>query len=237
MRTLEKVNAEALFIAAGQNIKRLLPYSQRGPRREAQVIALRRPTPNPYEFCRVRKHRKRCPWRPPKVFQHPERPLQHQLALFGRRSQQSFLSQRLEDALPKALLQPQLVAPVGGLPLAVLLRHLPPGGTRSRHPQDATEHRAVIVVRSPCWRLVRDERLDYLPLFVGKRRSFRRKHADLRTGAFLGRFFSTQDVPSGSTRLFAAGGNRLPGAPASTPTIRTEGFSALQTLQWRVLAS
>ena len=70
LRTLEKVNAEALFIAAGQNIKRLLTYGQRGPRREAQVIALRRPTPNPYEFCRVRKHRKRCAWRPPRVFQH-----------------------------------------------------------------------------------------------------------------------------------------------------------------------
>jgi hypothetical protein len=72
LRTLEKVNAEALFIAAGQNIKRLLTYSQRGPRREAQVIALRRPTPNPYEFCRARKHRKRCAWRPPRVFQHAE---------------------------------------------------------------------------------------------------------------------------------------------------------------------
>src|SRR5919202_2911343 len=72
LRTLEKVNAEALLIAAGQNIKRLLTYAHRGPRREAQVIALRHPTSKPYAFCSVRKHLKRCAWRPPRVFQHPE---------------------------------------------------------------------------------------------------------------------------------------------------------------------
>jgi hypothetical protein len=33
LRTLEKVNAEALLIAAGQNIKRLLTLGERGPRR------------------------------------------------------------------------------------------------------------------------------------------------------------------------------------------------------------
>ncbi len=71
LRGLEKVNAEALLIAAGQNIKRLLAYGERGPRREAQVAALRRPAPDPYEFCSVRKHRKRCAWRPARVFQHP----------------------------------------------------------------------------------------------------------------------------------------------------------------------
>jgi len=36
LRTLEKVNAEALLIAAGQNIKRLLTYGHRGPRREGR---------------------------------------------------------------------------------------------------------------------------------------------------------------------------------------------------------
>jgi transposase len=72
LRTLEKVNAEALLIAAGQNIKRLLTYGHTGPRREAQVAALRRPAPEPYEFCSVRKHRKRCAWRPERVFQHPD---------------------------------------------------------------------------------------------------------------------------------------------------------------------
>jgi len=48
LRTLEKVNAEALLVAAGQNIKRLLTYGHRGPRREAQVLALRRPASEPY---------------------------------------------------------------------------------------------------------------------------------------------------------------------------------------------
>ncbi len=59
LRRLEKVNAEALLIAAGQNIKRLLTYGQRGPKRPAQVAALRQPAPNPYEFCGVRRHRNR----------------------------------------------------------------------------------------------------------------------------------------------------------------------------------
>ncbi len=72
LRTLEKVNVEALLIAAGQNIKRLLTYGKRGPRRPAQVIALRRPAPNPNEFCGIRKHRKRYAWRPAGVFQHPD---------------------------------------------------------------------------------------------------------------------------------------------------------------------
>ena len=71
LRTLEKVNAEALLIAAGQNIKRLLAYGHRAPRRGAQVAALRRPAPNPYEICDVRRHRKRCSWPPARVFQHP----------------------------------------------------------------------------------------------------------------------------------------------------------------------
>jgi hypothetical protein len=37
-------------------------------------------------------------------FNSLDRSLQHHLALFGRRSWQSFLSQCLEDALPEALL-------------------------------------------------------------------------------------------------------------------------------------
>ena len=41
LRRLEKVNAEALLIAAGQNIKRLLYYGHGGPGRPAQVAALR----------------------------------------------------------------------------------------------------------------------------------------------------------------------------------------------------
>ena len=69
LRTLEKVNVEALLIGAGQNIKRLLTFGERGPRRLAQVAALRRPTPDPYnESCSVRKHRKRCPERSARFF-------------------------------------------------------------------------------------------------------------------------------------------------------------------------
>jgi transposase len=71
LRRLEKVNAEALLIAAGQNIKRLLTYGHRGPGRPAQVAALKRPAPDPYESCSVRKHRKRCPGYSAWVFQHP----------------------------------------------------------------------------------------------------------------------------------------------------------------------
>jgi hypothetical protein len=42
LRTLEKVNSEALLIAAAQNIKRLLAFSKRGP--EARGAG-GRPTP------------------------------------------------------------------------------------------------------------------------------------------------------------------------------------------------
>jgi hypothetical protein len=92
LRTLEKVNAEALLIGAGQNIKRLLTYGHRGPKRPAQVAALRQPAPNPYEFCGVRRHRNRCSRRPARVFQHPGPSLQHHLWFFGRRSRQVLLS-------------------------------------------------------------------------------------------------------------------------------------------------
>jgi transposase len=60
LRTLENVNAEALLIAAGQNVKRLLTFGERGPRRPAQVAALRQPAPNPHGFCGVRRHHRRC---------------------------------------------------------------------------------------------------------------------------------------------------------------------------------
>jgi transposase len=60
LRTLEKVNVEALLIAAGQNVKRLLTCGRRGPRREAQVVTLRWPASEPYGSFSVRKHRKGC---------------------------------------------------------------------------------------------------------------------------------------------------------------------------------
>ena len=72
LRRLEKVNPEALLIAAGQNIKRLLTYGHRGPKRPAQVAALRRAAPDPYESRRVRKYRKRCSGRSARVFQQAD---------------------------------------------------------------------------------------------------------------------------------------------------------------------
>jgi len=45
LRRLEKVNIEALLIASGQNIKRLVAARERGPRKLAQAEALRPPDP------------------------------------------------------------------------------------------------------------------------------------------------------------------------------------------------
>src|SRR5215208_4053440 len=57
LRRLEKVNTEALMIASGQNVKRLLTFGTRGPRRPAQVAALRRAEAGRYGFQEVvREH-------------------------------------------------------------------------------------------------------------------------------------------------------------------------------------
>ncbi|MBA3424777.1 MAG: IS1182 family transposase [Rubrobacter sp.] len=50
LRRLEKVNIEALLIASGQNIKRLVAARERGPRKLAQAEALR--PPHPVSRCR-----------------------------------------------------------------------------------------------------------------------------------------------------------------------------------------
>jgi len=64
LRGLEKVNAEALLIAAGQNVKRLVAARKRGPKSWAQVAALRIPartTRHPSDHitshCRLSCHR------------------------------------------------------------------------------------------------------------------------------------------------------------------------------------
>jgi Transposase DDE domain len=49
LRRLEKVNIEALLIASGQNIKRLVATRERRPRKLAQAEALR--TPDPVSRC------------------------------------------------------------------------------------------------------------------------------------------------------------------------------------------
>jgi hypothetical protein len=50
LRRLEKVTIEALLIASGQNIKRLVAARERGPRKLAQAAALR--PPDPVSRCR-----------------------------------------------------------------------------------------------------------------------------------------------------------------------------------------
>jgi hypothetical protein len=50
LRRSEKVNIEALLIASGQNIKRLVAARERGPRKLAQAEALR--PPDPVSRCR-----------------------------------------------------------------------------------------------------------------------------------------------------------------------------------------
>jgi hypothetical protein len=61
LRGLEKVNVEALMIASGQNVKRLLAFGPRGPRKSAVSAALRlpgKPSPHP-----IRRHRASLAWR------------------------------------------------------------------------------------------------------------------------------------------------------------------------------
>ena len=55
LRRLEKVNAEALMIASGQNVKRLLAFGPGGPRKTAMVAALR-PPEKPFPHL-LRRHR------------------------------------------------------------------------------------------------------------------------------------------------------------------------------------
>ena len=55
LRRLEKVNAEALMIASGQNIKRLVFFGSGGPRKAAMVAALRPPEEPPSSS--IRRHR------------------------------------------------------------------------------------------------------------------------------------------------------------------------------------
>ncbi len=73
LRTLWRVNVEALVIAAGQNIKRLLTFSGRGPRRLAQAVALRPPAPtSPRWLAPPRSHRVGDLEHPSRVFQHAD---------------------------------------------------------------------------------------------------------------------------------------------------------------------
>ena len=59
LRRLEKVNAEALMIAAGQNVKRLLQFGSPSPKKIAMVAALRPPD----KLRPMRRHRTIPAWR------------------------------------------------------------------------------------------------------------------------------------------------------------------------------
>ncbi len=61
LRRLEKVNVEALMIASGQNVKRLVAFGPRRPKKIVMVAALRppeKPSPHP-----IRRHRTIPAWR------------------------------------------------------------------------------------------------------------------------------------------------------------------------------
>lgn len=67
LRMLERVNCEALIIATGQNVKRLLTFGSPGPRKLAQAAALRPPVATDLDSRHLRRHRARRPksWRNP----------------------------------------------------------------------------------------------------------------------------------------------------------------------------
>ena len=69
LRGLEKVNIEALLVAAGQNIKRILTFGSRGPKERPQVAALRPPTPPVvHGNRRMLKHHAKSSWWPMNTF-------------------------------------------------------------------------------------------------------------------------------------------------------------------------
>jgi Transposase DDE domain len=68
LRRLERVNVEALLIASGQNVKRLLAFGGRRPKKLAQAAALHPPSASGHESRCARKHRSSRSWRPTKAF-------------------------------------------------------------------------------------------------------------------------------------------------------------------------
>jgi hypothetical protein len=68
LRGLEKVNIEALLVASGQNVKRLLTFVGRRPKKPVQAAALRPPIATIHEISRAREHRSSRSWRPTRAF-------------------------------------------------------------------------------------------------------------------------------------------------------------------------
>lgn len=64
LRTLRRVNAEALVVAAGQNIKRLLQLEALPPKRLDRMATLRPPLAAHLDPRNFRGHRAGCPQRP-----------------------------------------------------------------------------------------------------------------------------------------------------------------------------
>ena len=68
LQGLEKVNIEALLIASGQNVKRLLTFEGRKPKKTAQAAALRPPVTTGHEISRTQEHRSSRSWKPTRTF-------------------------------------------------------------------------------------------------------------------------------------------------------------------------
>ena len=68
LRGLEKVNMEALLVASGQNVKRLLAFGGHRPKKLAHAAALRPPSASGHEIGCAREHRSSRSWRPTKAF-------------------------------------------------------------------------------------------------------------------------------------------------------------------------
>jgi hypothetical protein len=68
LRRLEKVNIEALLVASGQNVKRLLDFGGRRLKKLAQAATLRPPIATSRKIGIIRKHRSLYSWRPTRVF-------------------------------------------------------------------------------------------------------------------------------------------------------------------------
>jgi transposase len=68
LRRLEKVNIEALLIASGQNVKRLLAFGGRTPKKLAQAAALRPLSASDHEIRLAREHRSSRSWRPTEAY-------------------------------------------------------------------------------------------------------------------------------------------------------------------------
>jgi transposase len=68
LRRLKKVNIKALLIGSGQNVKRLLAFGGRRPKKLAQTAALRLPAATDHEISRAREHRAERSWPPTRAF-------------------------------------------------------------------------------------------------------------------------------------------------------------------------